>query len=109
MPRPPERRAPGLPHEGTDRAESRGGDGQSVGHARPEVDPELLDAVLLAALLGVSLRHVRGLHARGLLPGPVRLGSRVLWRRAEVRAWISAGCPARERWELMREAQEWRS
>ena len=35
----------------------------------------------------------------------VRLGRSVRWRRDELLAWLEAGCPARDRWEALREAR----
>jgi len=37
--------------------------------------------------------------AAGRLPKPLRIGRAVRWRRAEIEAWIAAGCPPRERWQ----------
>jgi hypothetical protein len=34
----------------------------------------------------------------------VRLGRKVLWKRAEVVAWIDAGCPDGRTWEAMKAA-----
>lgn len=61
---------------------------------RPDVTAELLDVRAVAALLGgCSTRHVYRLADAGRMPRPVRLGSLVRWRRAEVLDWIAAGCP----------------
>jgi len=71
-------------------------DGRIVG-PRPQaaVDAELLDVGAVATLLGgCSPRHVRRLADAGRMPRPVRLGSLVRWRRAELEAWIAAGCPS---------------
>lgn len=55
----------------------------------------------VASLLGISLRHLRALDASGRLPRPVRLGRAVRWNRAELRAWLDAGCPPRAEWEAI--------
>ena len=65
--------------------------------------PLVVSAKELAALLGVSLRHVWRLNATGKLPKPVRLGGSVKWRRDEIIAWLSQNCPARSEWEAIRE------
>ena len=62
------------------------------------ITPILLDAKGAAALCGVSARHWATLHSEGLVPAPVRLGRRVLWRAEELRDWTRAGCPPRLRW-----------
>jgi predicted DNA-binding transcriptional regulator AlpA len=55
---------------------------------------------------GVSVSTWWRLHAAGKVPRPVRLGSRTLWRLAELRAWSEAGCPDRQTWERLRERRE---
>lgn len=62
------------------------------------VDPELLPARDAARLAGVSTASWHRLCAAGKAPAPVRLSGAVRWRRAELLAWISAGClaPARK-------------
>lgn len=52
----------------------------------------------VAGFLGVSARQVWNLRSQGLLPEPVRLGRSSRWRRAELVAWIDAGCPALDEW-----------
>lgn len=63
--------------------------------------PELLDVKAVAALLGVSVRHVHRLVALNRIPAPVNLGTKrdrpnalVRFRRDQLDAWIKAGCPA---------------
>lgn len=53
------------------------------------VEPLLIPDTAAAALAGVSRATW---HRRG--PPSVRLGRKVLWRRAEIVTWIDAGCPA---------------
>jgi excisionase family DNA binding protein len=68
------------------------------------VEPErlALPAVEVAKLLGISKRHLAALNASGRLPRAVRLGRSVRWRADELRDWLAAGAPSRERWEAMR-------
>lgn len=54
----------------------------------------LLDVRAVAALLDCAPRTVHRLRDSGRMPRPVRVGSLVRWRRADVLAWIAAGCPA---------------
>lgn len=64
---------------------------------QPIVPAELLDVRAVAALLGgCSTRHVYRLADAGRMPRPVKLGSLVRWRRAELEAWINAGCPTQQ-------------
>ncbi len=57
-----------------------------------------------AKLLDISPRHLAKLYASGRLPAPVRLGRAVRWRSDELRDWLAAGCPPRDRWESLRAA-----
>lgn len=73
-------------------------DAQTVGpNPQPSVSAELLDVKAVASLLGgCSVRHVYRLADAGRMPRPVRLGALVRWRRAELVAWIEAGCPSQQ-------------
>lgn len=66
------------------------------------IEAELLSASDVARFLSVSLRQVRNLDYQGLLPIPLRLKGSVRWSRSELRAWIAAGTPKRETWELQK-------
>ena len=74
----------------------------AAGHAggpesRPIVNAELLDVRAVAALLGgCSTRHVYRLADAGRMPKSVQLGSLRRWRRAELQAWVDAGCPGQQ-------------
>ena len=61
-----------------------------------------LDAKEAAALLGVARSTFLSQHSANKTPKPVRIGRRTLWIANELRAWLDAGCPNRERWE-----QQW--
>jgi hypothetical protein len=52
--------------------------------AAPEL-PEYLDAKEAAALLGVSVKRLQGMRARGKGPPFVRVGRRVRYRRSDLR------------------------
>jgi prophage regulatory protein len=47
----------------------------------------------VAAMLGVSARHVYRLADDGRMPRPVKLGGAVRWDRVAISEWIAAGCP----------------
>ena len=59
-----------------------------------ETVSELVDVRAVAAMLDASTRHVYRLADAGLMPGPMKLGALVRWRRRQVLDWINAGCPA---------------
>ncbi len=70
----------------------------------PPSEALLIPDTAAATLAGVSRAHWQRLRSAGKLPPSVRLGRKVLWRRAEVAAWIEAGCPDGRTWEAMRAA-----
>jgi excisionase family DNA binding protein len=57
------------------------------------ISPQLLTALDVAVLLGISKRQVWRLASAGQLPGRVKLGRLVRWRQADIQKWIEAGCP----------------
>lgn len=67
--------------------------------------PLVIDARRLARLLCAGIRTVRTWDAVGKLPAPIRIGSRVVWRVDEIRAWLDAGAPDRETWAATRAAR----
>lgn len=69
----------------------------------PTIEPLAVDARGVARLLDVSERHVWAMHSSGRLPMPFALGRCRRWRVAELRAWLAAGCPPRDRWQVMRD------
>ena len=65
--------------------------------------PRAVDARAAAALCGVSRSHFLALYGADKVgPVPFNLGRRVLWRVADLDAWLEAGCPPRDRWETMK-------
>lgn len=56
-------------------------------------DNRLLDVAAVAELLGISERGVWRFRDAGRIPAPVTLGRLVLWRQADLTAWVAAGCP----------------
>ncbi len=56
--------------------------------------PELLNVKAVATVLGgCSTRHVYRLSDAGRMPRPIKLGSLIRWRRAELLQWLEDGCP----------------
>jgi predicted DNA-binding transcriptional regulator AlpA len=73
---------------------------KSPGDSSLPVAPLLYRPPELAAVLGISSRSLWRLDAAAKLPQAVRIGAAKRWRRAEIEAWIDAGCPARSAWDL---------
>ncbi len=67
--------------------------------ASTEFRPLVIRDSEAAKMLGISRGAFRKLNDSGKVPAPVRLGRRVLWRVAELEAWLESGCPPRHRWE----------
>lgn len=78
---------------------------EATAHGRPQLCPLVVDAKQLAELLGSGVRTVRSHDAAGKLPAPLRIGGRVVWRVAEIHAWLAADAPDRAAWEARRAAR----
>ncbi len=69
-------------------------------------EPEALAAADAALLLGVSRSLFFKMHSAGKVPVPVYLTPRCpRWRRAELLAWLAAGCPDRLTWTKLRKGE----
>jgi predicted DNA-binding transcriptional regulator AlpA len=53
-----------------------------------------------AAIFQKSARTWRNWDATGKTPRPIRIGRSTFWRRDEILAWFTEGCPDRETWEF---------
>lgn len=73
---------------------------------RNKAEAALLDAHAAAAMCGIARTLWLALHNSGRIPLPVRLGRRVLWRKAELSAWIEAGCPPQSAWNAESRARQ---
>ncbi len=67
-----------------------------------ESDGLMLSAADTAKTLGVSRSLLYEMKNAGLLPAPISFGRRLCWSKDELRAWIGAGCPAADRWEVLK-------
>ena len=56
----------------------------------------LVGRIEAALLCGVSTASWDRLTSSGRTPNSIRLGGRVLWRRADLASWIRLGCPDRQ-------------
>jgi excisionase family DNA binding protein len=67
------------------------------------VEPLLLSVEDVARALNVSIRKIQSMNSAGMLPLPIHsFGRRVLWSRVELEQWVSAGCPNRQKWEILK-------
>lgn len=65
------------------------------------VEPLVVSAKQLGEMLGMSERTIRRLDAGGKLPVPLKIGGSTRWRLDEIRGWLRAGSPSREKWETL--------
>ena len=68
------------------------------------VEPLAVGAEEAAALCGIGLTLWREMDAAARIPAPIKLGARCVWPLAELRRWMDAGCPDRERWETFKKS-----
>jgi prophage regulatory protein len=57
------------------------------------IAPYLLNVKQTGTMSGLSWRNVIRQVDAGHFPPPVRIGGSVRWRKADIEAWIAAGCP----------------
>lgn len=56
-----------------------------------------------AAMLGVGKSKFYQMHSTGTLgPMPILLDTKKMWSVDELRQWVQAGCPIREKWQQIR-------
>ena len=68
--------------------------------------PILVDTVAAAGLLSISPRHLISLDNSGRLgPMPIKLGARKLFAVEDLKNWVAAGCPARQKWQERKNAK----
>jgi predicted DNA-binding transcriptional regulator AlpA len=68
--------------------------------------PLLIDAAQAASLCGLSRSTWFSMQSCGAIPAAVlRRGRLVRWSRQEIESWISAGCPSRDTWEIVKGSQ----
>lgn len=70
-----------------------------------EHDTLLLDARDAATMCRLSKSTWHKLVASGKAPKPIKLGRSSRWNRGELEDWIAAGCPARYKWTITRNAK----
>jgi hypothetical protein len=66
------------------------------------VEPLAIRGAEAARLIGISPRLWRAMDAAGKIPRGRRLGRAKIWPVDELREWLRAGCPPRDRWEQSR-------
>lgn len=66
------------------------------------IEPLGVDAKGIPTVLPIARSTWLKWQSAGLIPRPRRIGRRVLWDVAELRAWFAAGAPSREAWDEMK-------
>lgn len=71
------------------------------------MDKLLVNSDDACRMLGVGRSLFYSMASTGRLgPMPVVFNSKKLWSVSELRAWVVAGCPIRDDWQMMQEAQK---
>jgi excisionase family DNA binding protein len=70
------------------------------------VEQALLTSEQAAAFCGMSRSVWYKYLSAGKIPRPVKIGSLARWRKEELAAWIAAGCPSRDKWDAMGDAEK---
>lgn len=65
-------------------------------------DLDVIGSVEAALLCAVGKSLWAEMDSAGMIPAPIKLGTRCIWPVAELRGWMAAGCPCREKWETLR-------
>jgi hypothetical protein len=55
-----------------------------------------------AQFVGRSMAAVLRDHQLGRMPAGFKIGANRYWLRAEILAWIEAGSPPRDKWEVLK-------
>ncbi len=61
----------------------------------------LINVQQLARMLKRSAASLERDQKAGRLPAQIYVGGSKRWRRAEIEAWVAAGCPIRTEWEAL--------
>jgi excisionase family DNA binding protein len=67
------------------------------GQEPPEDRGLLIDTREVSKLLSVSSRKIWSMQVSGRMPAPIRIGRAVRWSYEEIKEWVAAGCPPREK------------
>lgn len=71
------------------------------------IPPMAVNGKDAARLLGIGRTLFLQMDNSGRLgPMGLKLGKRRLWSVEELRAWVNAGCPIRERWQQIKSEQK---
>lgn len=67
---------------------------------------KLLTAQAVGAMLSLSKRQIFRMRSAGLICDPLKCGQGAIrWRLSDIEKWISWGCPNRQTFEAMKEAE----
>ena len=73
----------------------------NLGETPKTPQPLLIDSRQAAALCGIGRTLWLDLDQQGRVPQGFKLGRRKLWRVDEIKSWVAAGMPNREKWATM--------
>lgn len=63
------------------------------------IEPLLVSATDAARILGIGRTKFLEMHKTGCLgPMAIQFGKRKVWRVLDLKNWVAAGCPHRDKW-----------
>jgi predicted DNA-binding transcriptional regulator AlpA len=72
-----------------------------------DLAPEVTGPAGVCRLCDISQAMLYRLLAQEKFPAPTKIGTeKTVWRIAEIRYWLAAGCPDRANWEAMKAAKK---
>ena len=98
--------APASPQGEPPATEATGRKARTAAAPAAPIEPLLVDTEQAAAACGIGRATWFRLKSAGKTPAPVKLGGRVLYRLADLRLWVSLGCPPRREFEARRAAAD---
>ena len=83
----------------------------AVSEAAVPMEPLLVSARQITEhrILPFALRTLRRMDASGKMPRAVTIGTKKLWKPADLRQWVEMGCPDRVEFEARMEAENGRT
>lgn len=67
---------------------------------------QLISCKQLAAMLSLSKRQIHRLNSSHKLPVPIKIGGSIRFDlENDIKPWLAAGAPDREKWQAIKEAQ----
>jgi predicted DNA-binding transcriptional regulator AlpA len=63
----------------------------------------LIDVKKLSKFLSIPQATIYEHNVMGKIPAPLKIGKKLLWRIDEIKEWLNAGAPGRQKWESIKD------